>query len=281
MTISPFILMPLFGAVLGYATNWLAIKMLFRPLTAKRLFGVRLPFTPGLMPKERVRLSKAVAKAVGDHLFTPEAIRTAIAAPATLSHVESLVDALCHDLLDNDAEPSANCGPTGDNANDLLCRFADRLGQMLDNNPVLTAQLKNLLNKAIENNVGKFAALFINRDKAFESIKAGIIEMAKDADGQRALWGHIKASLTDDDKRRAKETVHALVAAALKKGADQLVEMIDVTSFVEARINSFDMLEGERIVLSVMGRELRVIMALGGVIGFFVGFLMAFISPLG
>ena len=42
------------GSVIGYATNWLAIKMLFRPLREKRLLGVRLPFTPGLIPKEKI-----------------------------------------------------------------------------------------------------------------------------------------------------------------------------------------------------------------------------------
>ena len=41
------------GAIIGYFTNWLAIKMLFRPHYEKKIFGIKIPFTPGLIPKEK------------------------------------------------------------------------------------------------------------------------------------------------------------------------------------------------------------------------------------
>lgn len=63
------------GAIIGYFTNWLAIKMLFRPHNEIRILGFRLPFTPGLIPKERYRMSKSIGKTVGEHLLTPEKIR--------------------------------------------------------------------------------------------------------------------------------------------------------------------------------------------------------------
>ena len=41
------IIIPVFvGAIIGYITNWLAIKMLFRPHGEKKIFGIKLPFTP-------------------------------------------------------------------------------------------------------------------------------------------------------------------------------------------------------------------------------------------
>ena len=46
-----FLLGPIIGGVIGYSTNWLAIKMMFRPHKAKYIFGMKIPFTPGLMPK--------------------------------------------------------------------------------------------------------------------------------------------------------------------------------------------------------------------------------------
>ena len=48
---------PLAGAVIGYVTNAVAIKMLFRPLTEIRVFGIRLPFTPGILPRHRHKLA--------------------------------------------------------------------------------------------------------------------------------------------------------------------------------------------------------------------------------
>ena len=50
------------GAIIGYVTNWLAIKMLFRPQKEIRLRGKRLPFTPGLIPKEKERIALAWEK---------------------------------------------------------------------------------------------------------------------------------------------------------------------------------------------------------------------------
>ena len=64
----------LVGSAIGYFTNWLAIKMLFRPLEEKRFLGFKVPFTPGLIPKERKRMAKSVGEAVGMHLLTPEKI---------------------------------------------------------------------------------------------------------------------------------------------------------------------------------------------------------------
>lgn len=64
----------LVGAVIGYITNWLAIKMLFRPYEEKRIFGFKVPFTPGLIPKERKRIAKSVGEAIGGHLLTKETI---------------------------------------------------------------------------------------------------------------------------------------------------------------------------------------------------------------
>ena len=71
----------LVGAVIGYITNWLAIKMLFRPHEEKRVFGVKVPFTPGLIPKEKERIAKSVGSTVGEHLLTTNVISEALSNP--------------------------------------------------------------------------------------------------------------------------------------------------------------------------------------------------------
>ena len=70
MEILKYIIPILVGALIGYCTNYIAIKMLFRPYTEKILFGIRLPFTPGVIPKNKPRMAAAVGKAVGENLFT-------------------------------------------------------------------------------------------------------------------------------------------------------------------------------------------------------------------
>ena len=66
------------GAVIGAATNHLAIKMLFRPYKPYYLFGKQLPFTPGLIPKRRDEVAKQVGVMVMEHLLTPEGIQKRI-----------------------------------------------------------------------------------------------------------------------------------------------------------------------------------------------------------
>lgn len=73
-----YIIGALIGAVIGYITNWLAIKMLFRPREAKYIFGIKLPFTPGLIPKEKSRIANKVGETVGTHLLNSDSLSKAL-----------------------------------------------------------------------------------------------------------------------------------------------------------------------------------------------------------
>ena len=63
---------PIVGAVIGYGTNWLAIKMLFRPLKSIKIGNFTVPFTPGIIPKRQNKLAVAIGEMIGNHLFTKE-----------------------------------------------------------------------------------------------------------------------------------------------------------------------------------------------------------------
>jgi uncharacterized membrane protein YheB (UPF0754 family) len=74
-----FIIPPAAGAVIGYVTNAIAIKMLFRPLREIRIFGIRLPFTPGILPRQRKRLAQSIGAMVERELLTAEVLRDRLA----------------------------------------------------------------------------------------------------------------------------------------------------------------------------------------------------------
>ena len=67
-----FLVPPVAGGVIGYFTNDLAIKMLFRPYKAVYIFGKQLPFTPGLIPTNQERLATKVSDTIMGSLLTPE-----------------------------------------------------------------------------------------------------------------------------------------------------------------------------------------------------------------
>ncbi|MDR1127458.1 MAG: DUF445 family protein [Treponema sp.] len=78
-TILFWLIPPIIGAVIGYVTNAIAIKMLFRPLKEVRLGKWRLPFTPGILPRQRRQLAQSIGRMVERELLTPEIVRARLA----------------------------------------------------------------------------------------------------------------------------------------------------------------------------------------------------------
>lgn len=73
-----FVAPPLVGAFIGYLTNKIAIRMLFRPLKAYRFGGMKLPMTPGIIPAKRHQLAHNIGEMVGGHLLTSVEISDAL-----------------------------------------------------------------------------------------------------------------------------------------------------------------------------------------------------------
>lgn len=70
-----WILPPSLGAIIGYFTNWLAIKMLFRPYRKWRFLGIPVPFTPGLLPSRREEIAEKVGVVISEQLINQEELK--------------------------------------------------------------------------------------------------------------------------------------------------------------------------------------------------------------
>lgn len=53
MLIASYILPSLVSVIIGYVTNDIAIRMLFRPHMAKHFMGWSVPFTPSIIVNEK------------------------------------------------------------------------------------------------------------------------------------------------------------------------------------------------------------------------------------
>ncbi|HHW30576.1 MAG TPA: DUF445 family protein [Clostridiaceae bacterium] len=116
------------GAVIGYITNWLAIKMLFRPHKEVRIFGIRLPFTPGLIPKEKDRIAKSIGDAVGTYLLSPETFTLALLNDRISQHIESWVNNILSKQDNGDKSTKTMLEETlGVNVDSLLEEIEQRL----------------------------------------------------------------------------------------------------------------------------------------------------------
>ena len=70
----------------------LAIRMLFRPYEAKYMFGRRLPFTPGVIPRRREEASVKMGEIVTRHLLTPDAFIEKIKSRETQNFIMLFID---------------------------------------------------------------------------------------------------------------------------------------------------------------------------------------------
>ena len=97
---------PLAGAIIGYVTNAVAIKMLFRPLREIRLLGLRLPFTPGILPRQRHILAEGIGRMVERELLTPEVLRERLNRPAVREEVQRSLSRHTAEILSTALEKS-------------------------------------------------------------------------------------------------------------------------------------------------------------------------------
>ncbi|MBW4469628.1 MAG: DUF445 family protein [Stenomitos rutilans HA7619-LM2] len=70
-----FLAPPVVGGIIGYFTNDIAIKMLFRPYQPRYIGGRQVPFTPGLIPRNQERLAKRISDTIMGSLLTPEELQ--------------------------------------------------------------------------------------------------------------------------------------------------------------------------------------------------------------
>ncbi len=87
-----FIVPPIVGAAIGYSTNWIAVKMLFRPLKPVKIGKFTMPFTPGLIPKSKPRLAKALGEAVSSNLLSNEDLLKSMLSNETINNLNTRIE---------------------------------------------------------------------------------------------------------------------------------------------------------------------------------------------
>ena len=71
VTLTTWIAVPLLGGVIGYVTNRIAVKMIFRPIRPVNILGLKVQ---GLIGRRQGDLAKSIGDVVGDHLVQHEDI---------------------------------------------------------------------------------------------------------------------------------------------------------------------------------------------------------------
>lgn len=69
------LLPPVAGAIIGWVTNYVAIKLLFRPHAPVEILGLRVQ---GVIPKRRKEIARSIARAIEKELLSSEDLASAL-----------------------------------------------------------------------------------------------------------------------------------------------------------------------------------------------------------
>ncbi len=148
-----YALPPLAGLVIGYFTNDIAIRMLFRPYRPYRLGGFTLPFTPGVIPQNQGRLAQRIADAIMGSLLTPEELRNIARRILEPERIESVIRWVLTLALDRLKDPEQEVRATKVLANVLADLFGESLPRLIRalarRDDFLEAQLNQIFDQVL------------------------------------------------------------------------------------------------------------------------------------
>lgn len=288
---------PLIGAVIGYITNDIAIRMLFRPRTAKYLFGFKIPFTPGLIPKEKFRIAVSIGDAISKNLMNREVLEKTLLSDVMLNKIrngirdfaeeqrrnhESVAQFLLHYLSPEDIAYMRKSVSAG-----LAGHIHTALATSGLGNKIAGIVVAHVIEKVKNGLLGKFGA------DQFISLIASPTEKLLTKNIDEMLAGHsqeIVGNLIDDQIdnfmelpmkdlfagkgnqiEKAEDTIMSLYKTLVSEQLPRILDTINISKIVESRINEMDVKETERLILEVMNKELKAIVWLGALLGFVMG----------
>lgn len=126
--------LPFFGLVVGYATNWLALWMIFRPITPQRYLGV-FPWQ-GLFHKRQSEVARDYAALIASSVVTPSHIIESVLAGPNAGRIVDVVEQRLRKVFDDQrfiALARATLGRERLDAilDPLVARVVERLPEMM------------------------------------------------------------------------------------------------------------------------------------------------------
>lgn len=296
MMIARAIVAPLLGGVIGYITNDLAIRMLFRPRKAVYIGRFHVPFTPGLIPAQQGRIAQSIGDVVSSQLLNEETLRQTLLSEGTVQKLQDKVRVFLRTLSRD--ERRVRDLLTGKEVREKVNLDVDGLTKKLTE--AVTAKIiESKLGYTVVDSIIGDKMDFINQNKwlsmlvddnAQKSIKEKLAEKVDEIIAEKApdaipaivekYRGEIMdARLCDlyarfedrEDEILARLT--GLYTQILGDNLGRLLRAINIEKIVVDKINGLDPAELETVIFGVMKRELRAIVYLGALLGFLMGFI--------
>lgn len=286
------------GGIIGAFTNYIAIKMMFRPYKEKRIFGFSVPFTPGIIPKRQNDLAKAIGRVVSDNLVDVDGISKMLLSDETIGKLETKIDEMIHSLQTNENSlRSFFSNYAGEErVENLIKRVNDNLVKKIDgivSDEKIGQTIATSAMSAFDERIGdgfmgllaKNALADIIKDKITPKL-ANLVNDVMRGDGRKMILSIVDdeinrfangtvaswtASVSEEKIESLKHDVVKLYSEKVKTELPRLLRTVDISKIVEDKIQSMDMPTVEKLVLDVANNELYMLVWLGGLLGAIIG----------
>lgn len=286
------------GGIIGAFTNYIAIKMMFRPYTEKRLFGFTIPFTPGIIPKRQNDLAKAIGRVVSDNLVDADGISKMLLSDETIGKLESKTDEIIRSLQTNENSlRSFFSNYAGEErVENLIKRVNDNLVKKIDgivSDEKIGQTIATSAMSAFDERIGDGFMGLLAKNALADSIKdkitpklANLINDVMRGDGRKMILSIVDdeinrfangtvaswtANVSEERIKSLKQDVVKLYSEKVKTELPRLLRTVDISKIVEDKIQSMDMPTVEKLVLDVANNELYMLVWLGGLLGAIIG----------
>ena len=274
-----YIAAPLIGGIIGYITNDIAIRMLFRPRNAVYIGGHRLPFTPGLIPRQKDRIAVSLGRIVSTQLMNRETVEATIRSQESISSVYSMFENMAEkwkndertvrerlSLFFDDEEINSYCVSLQNRLTDDIVKRA----QEADIGETLLRHEKTILLHGILRDA---AIAFVNKLVA-EKLPLIVSDQigAAENDILEMRLCDIYTKYEDKMPQLINKLVDIYEMLAVKN-IDKVLEIVDIEHMVEEKVKAFDAEQLESIIFGLMRKELRAIVYIGAMLGALMGFI--------
>ncbi len=296
MIIPRVIIAPLVGGIIGYITNDLAIRMLFRPRKALYIGRFHIPFTPGLIPSQQGRIALSIGEVVSQQLLNEETLRQTLLSEATLHTLRQKITAFLHALSKDERTVSElihqpGIGEKVDiNADALQQKLTDVLSEKITGAKLGYAVVDSVIGDRMDFiTQNKLFSMLIDenaqgaiRERLAEKVNGLIAEKAPEASA--AIVSRYRGELRDarlcdlyakirDREEKITDGVMELYTSILGDNLGKLLQAINIEQIVVDKINGLDPAELEATIFSIMKHELKAIVWLGALLGSLMGFV--------
>lgn len=310
-----YIVAPLLGGIIGYITNDIAIRMLFRPHKAKYLFGIKIPFTPGIIPKEKARIASAIGGAISENLMSKDVLEKYLLSDKMITKIRLSIDSffetqknnqetvrefLAHYMTANDIDSlirglkeglieqvSTKLGESnlGEQISEVVMEHVSSklridgldldIPQMLKS--MIGSSLWGQVASLIEKPAKHYLAKNINHMLSVNGpeIVGKLVDNGVDDISQLSMQKLLQGK--DLQIAQATNTCIGLYRTIISEHLPRILEAINIPVIIESRINEMDMNETEKLIFQVMDKELKAIVWLGALLGMIMGSINVFI----